>query len=164
MKIRKTFPIILFSLIVVMACDQTKSKNTTDSSSKPKSNSPYNLDYLNAPTFAQARGMTKFKSGDIDGAIVEFTFDIDHYNYCTDLSYYGRGNAKLIKKRNWSALYDFTRAIGKNPKIGEYYTARAQAKVNLGFTKFIFSDLSKAKQLGDVNADSLFEKYCRPNL
>lgn len=153
--------ILFYFLLTVLACKQPNSNALSNKDKDTNLSGIQNLDFMKTdPMYAQARGVSKFEKGDIEGAIDEFTIYIDHNNFALDITYYMRGVAKLSLKRNWSSLYDLTKAIGINPKIGEYYTARAQAKISLGFTNWCCEDLLTAKKLGDVNAEKLIMQYC----
>lgn len=106
------------------------------------------------------RGITKSKMEDYRGAIVDFNKSLE-LKPDEDLAYFERGMAKASLRDN-GALKDLDKAIELNPDNPEYFFARGLLRIivfleiNAGCL-----DLSKAGELGHLNAYSKIRELCK---
>ncbi len=104
------------------------------------------------------RGLAKYDSDYISGAIADFTKAIEiNPNYAK--AYYNRGEAYLSRAEEKDdlddysvAIADFTKAIEINPKYAEAYLSRGVAKCDSGDEAGACEDWNKAGELGDSTA------------
>ncbi|GHT75828.1 hypothetical protein AGMMS50262_12340 [Bacteroidia bacterium] len=73
-------------------------------------------------------------------------------------AYFNRGNIHCLQKDYRSALNDYNEAIKRNPDFAEAYFNRGLTRLYLGETNRGIEDLSKAGELGMVNAYSIIKK------
>jgi tetratricopeptide (TPR) repeat protein len=90
-----------------------------------------------------ARGITKGKEGDHQGAISDFTkaIEIDPKN--TD-AYNNRGNARYALGDKPGAIADYSKAIEINPKYAAAYNNRGNARYALGDKPGAIADYNRA--------------------
>jgi len=73
-------------------------------------------------------------------------------------AYYNRANIRCNQKAYREALADYTEAINRNPQFAEAYYNRGLTRLSLGYTADGIADLSKAGELGIVEAYSIIKK------
>jgi len=73
-------------------------------------------------------------------------------------AYYNRANIRCYQKAYREALSDYTEAINRNPEFAEAYYNRGLTRLSLGDTANGIADLSKAGELGIVEAYSIIKK------
>ena len=73
-------------------------------------------------------------------------------------AYYNRANIRCYQKDYREALADYTEAINRNPQFAEAYYNRGLTRLLLGDTSKGIADLSKAGELGIVEAYSIIKK------
>ena len=73
-------------------------------------------------------------------------------------AYFNRGNIYCQQKDYRMALADYNEAIKRNPDFAEAYFNRGLTRLYLGDTNRGIEDLSKAGELGIVNAYSIIKK------
>jgi tetratricopeptide (TPR) repeat protein len=83
----------------------------------------------------------KFRSGDISGAITEYTGALElNSNYLQ--AYHNRGLSKLEQRNFRSAIENFTISIRLNPSTSRSYCCRSQARYELGDFNGSIEDLN----------------------
>lgn len=122
----------------------------------------YNLAVEKNPRFAEAyfaRGNVKMKLQDYYGAIDDYTMAISiNENYIE--AYYNRGKAKQFLQAYEDAINDCSKIIQINPKNRDAYYMRGILRIEFGDLKNGCLDLSKAGELGDLNAYELIKEKC----
>jgi tetratricopeptide (TPR) repeat protein len=122
----------------------------------------YNLAVEKNPKFAEAffaRGNVKMKLQDYYGAIDDYSTAISiNENYVE--AYYNRGKAKQYLQAYQDAITDCTKIIQINPKSKDAYYMRGILRIEFGDLKNGCLDLSKAGELGDLNAYELIKEKC----
>ena len=73
-------------------------------------------------------------------------------------AYFNRGNIRCLQKDYRTALNDYNEAIKRNPDFAEAYFNRGLTRLYLGDTNHGIEDLSKAGELGMVDAYSIIKK------
>jgi tetratricopeptide (TPR) repeat protein len=73
-------------------------------------------------------------------------------------SYYNRGNIRCIQRDFRAAIADYSEAILRNPEFAEAYFNRGLACLSLGDVTGGITDLSKAGELGLLNAYSIIKR------
>jgi len=73
-------------------------------------------------------------------------------------AYYNRANIRCSQKNYRQALDDYNEAINHNPEFAEAYYNRGLTRLYLGDTSRGIADLSKAGELGIVEAYSIIKK------
>ena len=73
-------------------------------------------------------------------------------------AYYNRANIRCSMKDYRPALVDYTEAINRNPEFAEAYYNRGLTRLSLGDAAKGIADLSKAGELGIVEAYSIIKK------
>ena len=73
-------------------------------------------------------------------------------------AYYNRANLRCSQRDYRSALVDYNEAIARNPEFAEAYYNRGLTRLYLGDTARGIADLSKAGELGIVEAYSIIKK------
>lgn len=73
-------------------------------------------------------------------------------------AYFNRGNLFFIRKDFRSAIADYDRAIERNPDFAEAYFNRGLARLSSGDSERGINDLSKAGELGTIDAYSIIKK------
>jgi len=73
-------------------------------------------------------------------------------------AYYNRANIRCYQKDYREAINDYTEAINRNPEFAEAYYNRGLTNLLLGDTGKGIADLSKAGELGIVDAYSIIKK------
>ena len=73
-------------------------------------------------------------------------------------AYFNRGNIRCLQKDYRTALNDYNEAIKRNPDFAEAYFNRGLTRLYLGDTNRGIEDLSKAGELGMVDAYSIIKK------
>lgn len=78
-------------------------------------------------------------------------------------SYYNRGNIRCIQRDFRAAVVDYNEAILRNPEFAEAYFNRGLAYLSLGDVNRGITDLSKAGELGLLNAYSIIKRMTASN-
>jgi tetratricopeptide (TPR) repeat protein len=73
-------------------------------------------------------------------------------------SYYNRGNIRCAQHDFRAAVLDYNEAIRRNPDFAEAYFNRGLARLSMGDADRGVSDLSKAGELGIMNAYSIIKR------
>ncbi|MDR0844312.1 MAG: tetratricopeptide repeat protein [Tannerella sp.] len=73
-------------------------------------------------------------------------------------SYYNRGNIRCIQRDFRAAIVDYNEAILRDPEFAEAYFNRGLARLSLGDANRGIADLSKAGELGIMNAYSIIKR------
>ena len=73
-------------------------------------------------------------------------------------AYFNKGNIYCARKDFRSAIQEYTKAINKDDEFAEAYFNRGLTQLSLGNTEKGVADLSKAGELGIVNAYSLIKR------
>jgi tetratricopeptide (TPR) repeat protein len=73
-------------------------------------------------------------------------------------AYYNRGNIRCLQKDYRAALADYNEAIKRNPDFAEAYFNRGLTRLSLGDTNRGIEDLSKAGELGMIDAYGIIKK------
>lgn len=73
-------------------------------------------------------------------------------------AYFNRGNLRCSQKDFRAAIQDYTTAITKDPEFAEAYFNRGLARLSLGDTNRGIADLSKAGELGIINAYNIIKR------
>ena len=73
-------------------------------------------------------------------------------------AYFNRGNIRCLQKNFRLALVDYDEAIERNPDFAEAYFNRGLTRLYLGDTERGIIDLSKAGELGIIDAYSIIKK------
>ena len=122
----------------------------------------YNLAIEKNPKFADAlyaRGNVKMKLQDYYGAVDDYSAAIAlNENYVE--AYFSRGKAKQFLQAYQDAINDCTKIIQINPKNSAAYSMRGILRIEFGDTKNGCLDLSKAGELGDLQAYELIQEKC----
>lgn len=106
-----------------------------------------------------ARGNVKMALQDYYGAIDDYTAVIAlNENYVE--AYFSRGKAKQFLQAYQDAINDCTKIIQINPKSATAYSMRGILRIEFGDVKNGCLDLSKAGELGDLNAYDLIKEKC----
>jgi tetratricopeptide (TPR) repeat protein/S1-C subfamily serine protease len=89
------------------------------------------------------RGIAKFESGDVKGAISDYdiAIKIDPRSWS---NYHNRGNAKYKIGDNGGAINDYSQAISLNPNFAITYAARGLVKQKMGNSNGAIVDYTKA--------------------
>jgi tetratricopeptide (TPR) repeat protein len=122
----------------------------------------YNMSIEKNPKFADAffaRGNVKMKLSDYYGAVDDYTAAIAiNENYVE--AYFNRGKAKQYLQAYQDAINDCSKIIQINPKNASAYSMRCILRIEFGDLKNGCLDLSKAGELGDLNAYELIKEKC----
>jgi len=73
-------------------------------------------------------------------------------------AYFNRGNLRCSQKDFRAAVLDYNEAISREPEFAEAYFNRGLARLSLGDTSRGIADLSKAGELGIVNAYNIIKR------
>ena len=122
----------------------------------------YNMAIENNSKFADAlfaRGNVKMKLQDYYGAIDDFTAVIAINENFVE-AYFSRGRAKQFLQAYQDAINDCSKIIQINPKNSDAYSMRGILRIEFGDTINGCLDLSKAGELGDLNAYELIKEKC----
>jgi len=107
-------------------------------------------------TLAQAA----FCSGDYVEAIKQYSKAIVMAPE-NDVLYYNRGNAYFVLSLWDKALDNYNKAIGLNNSDDRYWYNRAMVNQRLGNKEDCCIDLEKAEALGNINAKTKQQEFCR---
>lgn len=122
----------------------------------------YNMAIEKNPKFADAfyaRGNVKMALQDYYGAVDDYTSAITiNENYVE--AYFSRGKAKQFLQAYQDAINDCSKIIQINPKNAAAYSLRGILRIEFGDPKNGCLDLSKAGELGDLNAYDLIKEKC----
>ena len=78
-------------------------------------------------------------------------------------SYFNRGNIRCDQRDFRAAVLDYNEAIMRNPDFAEAYFNRGLARLSLGDTDRGIADLSKAGELGIMNAYNIIKRMTENN-
>ena len=73
-------------------------------------------------------------------------------------SYFNRGNIRCIQRDYRAAIVDYNESILRNPDFAEAYFNRGLARLSLGDAERGIADLSKAGELGIMNAYNIIKR------
>ena len=73
-------------------------------------------------------------------------------------AYFNRANIRCLQKEYRAAITDYNEAIKRNPDFAEAYFNRGLTRLYLGESRLGIEDLSKAGELGIVNAYGIIKK------
>ena len=73
-------------------------------------------------------------------------------------AYFNRANLRCALRDYRAAITDYTEAIERDPEFAEAYFNRGLARLSQGSTNQGIADLSKAGELGIVNAYSIIKR------
>lgn len=73
-------------------------------------------------------------------------------------AYFNRGNLRCSQKDFRAAIQDYNEAINREPEFAEAYFNRGLARLSLGDTNRGIADLSKAGELGIINAYNIIKR------
>jgi len=73
-------------------------------------------------------------------------------------SYFNRGNIRCFQRDYRAAILDYNEAIMRNPDFAEAYFNRGLSRLSLGDTDRGIADLSKAGELGIMNAYNIIKR------
>ena len=96
--------------------------------------------------------------------LFEFNRIIEDYNKVIELNpdfiyaYFNRANIRCTQQDFRAALPDYDEAINRNPAFAEAYYNRGLTRLHLGDTQRGIADLSKAGELGIIEAYSIIKK------
>ena len=104
-------------------------------------------------------GIDKAESGNLEGAIADWTKAIEIYPRFT-YAYYNRGFVKHELQDYQGAIDDYTKAIELNPELYQPYTNRGITLELIGNLKDACRDWKKAVDLGDTKPIEWVRKHC----
>ena len=78
-------------------------------------------------------------------------------------AYFNRGNLRCVQRDFRAAIQDYTEAIQRDPEFAEAYFNRGLARLSLGDANRGVADLSKAGELGIINAYSIIKRMMSNN-
>ena len=118
---------------------------------------------FNSKTSASTRNLSSagFKE---NKRTYEFEMIVRDYDMAIKLNpdfvyaYFNRGNLRCSQKDFRAAIQDYSEAIAKDPEFAEAYFNRGLARLSLGDTSRGIGDLSKAGELGIINAYSIIKR------
>lgn len=73
-------------------------------------------------------------------------------------AYFNRGNLRCVQRDFRAAIQDYDEAIKRDPEFAEAYFNRGLARLSLGDANQGIADLSKAGELGIINAYSIIKR------
>ena len=73
-------------------------------------------------------------------------------------AYFNRGNLRCVQRDFRAAIQDYNEAIKRDPDFAEAYFNRGLARLSLGDANQGIADLSKAGELGIINAYSIIKR------
>ena len=103
------------------------------------------------------KGITKFESGDYDGAFKDFAKALK-INPQDGNAYFLRGLAQAYLGFDKKAIVDFSRAIEIIPDNSEYFYERGVSKFNLKLYKEAIVDFSKSIKINPQNTNSYYAR------
>ncbi len=100
--------------------------------------------------------------GDFRSAISDYgkAIDINPHHSGVNLTYYYRGYAKSESGNDAAAILDYNKSVEIAPD-GLVYLKRGVSKMNLADRKGACLDWTKAKEMGNREADEMIRKYCK---
>ena len=128
---------------------------TKTNQSLQTTNNPYNLPKIESNTSIMVEENRR---------VLEYEQIIQDYNKIIQLNpnfvfaYYNRANIRFSQGDYRQAVNDYTEAINRNPEFAEAYYNRGLTRLSLGDTTRGIADLSKAGELGVVEAYSIIKK------
>jgi tetratricopeptide (TPR) repeat protein len=78
-------------------------------------------------------------------------------------AYFNRGNLRCSQRDYKAAILDYNEAIRRNPEFAEAYFNRGLTRLSQGDTQRGIADLSKAGELGIINAYSIIKRMTVKN-
>ncbi|MGM9760454.1 MAG: tetratricopeptide repeat protein [Parabacteroides sp.] len=76
-------------------------------------------------------------------------------------AYFNRGNLRCAQRDFRAAILDYNEAIQRDPEFAEAYFNRGLARLSMGDINRAIADLSKAGELGIINAYSIIKRMSR---
>ena len=73
-------------------------------------------------------------------------------------AYFNRGNLRCAQRDFRAAIEDYTTAIERDPEFADAYFNRGLARLSLGDARNGIADLSKAGELGIIDAYSIIKR------
>lgn len=73
-------------------------------------------------------------------------------------AYFNRGNLRCAQRDYRAAVLDYNEAIKRDPDFAEAYFNRGLTRLYLGDTERGIADLSKAGELGIINAYNIIKR------
>ena len=73
-------------------------------------------------------------------------------------AYFNRGNLRCVQRDFRAAIQDYDEAVKRDPDFAEAYFNRGLARLSLGDANQGIADLSKAGELGIINAYSIIKR------
>jgi len=106
-------------------------------------------------------GNLKYKSGDIYGALTEYSTAI-RLNPTHSKAYLNKGYIEAVELKNFeSAIIDFDSAITLDPEYADAYLGRGNSRYSLQDINGALEDWKKAESLGSKQAQELILKHQR---
>jgi tetratricopeptide (TPR) repeat protein len=106
------------------------------------------------------RAIAKNNLADTLGALNDYSKAIELSPISSSAPYYDRGILKYYLKDFRGAIVDFSKNIEVNPEFNWAYLFRGLAKIKIGLKDSGCLDLSKAGELGKLEAYDSIRKYC----
>jgi len=107
------------------------------------------------------KGNTKYKAGDINGALDEYTTAID-LNPGYSKAFNNRGYIRAVELQEYqAAICDFDTAITLDPGFADAYLGRGSSRYSLHDIAGALKDWEKAKSLGNHQAEELLRQHKR---
>ncbi|MDR1436885.1 MAG: tetratricopeptide repeat protein [Candidatus Symbiothrix sp.] len=127
-----------------------------------------NLSGKNSPYASPVTVATNKENADTK-RIYDYDLIIRDYDMVIQLNpdfvyaYFNRGNIRFLQKDFRAAIADYDLAIQKNPDFAEAYFNRGLTRLSQGDTERGIADLSKAGELGMIDAYGIIKKMTADN-
>ena len=118
-----------------------------------------NFEYNDEDGYYQ-NGMIFFNKGDYMNALLNFSHSIE-IKPANLKSFIARADTYLKTKTYKYAIIDYSMALDIDPKNGETYYKRALARFALNINDLACTDLHKALNLGNTDANNLIYEKCK---
>ena len=115
--------------------------------------------YAQSATDLLNAGVAKAESGNLKGAIADWTKAIELYPQYA-FAYYNRGKAKRHLDDYEGAISDYSKAISLDPNFSRAYTNRGVILDVVGDVKGACKDWKKAVDLGDTSPIEWIRNRC----
>ncbi|MDL2223584.1 tetratricopeptide repeat protein, partial [Bacteroidales bacterium OttesenSCG-928-M11] len=115
---------------------------------------------LNVKSTSTTQNLNQPFKPEIDKTAYQYSFVLQDYNQVIELNpdfsfaYFNRATVKFIQKDYRGSIADYNEAIKVNPEFAEAYFNRGLTRLYIGETTRGIEDLSKAGELGIVDAYS----------